>query len=38
MDPGVTLLKEFSRGFVRGKAKIETEQFGFAYLEQLLGL
>jgi len=38
MDPGVTLLKEFSRGFVRGKAKIETEQFGFAYLDQLLGL
>jgi hypothetical protein len=36
MDPGVTLLKEFSRGFVRGKAKIETEQFGFAYLERLL--
>ena len=36
MDPGVTLLKEFSRGFVRGKAKIETERFGFAYLEQLL--
>jgi hypothetical protein len=36
MDPRVTLLKEFSRGFVRGKAKIECEQFGFAYLEQLL--
>jgi hypothetical protein len=36
MDPGVALLKEFSRGFVRGKAKIETEQFGFVYLEQLL--
>lgn len=36
MDPGVTLLKEFSRGFIRGKAKIETERFGFAWLEQLL--
>jgi hypothetical protein len=36
MDPGVTLLRQFSRGFVSGKAKIETEQFGFAYLEQLL--
>jgi len=36
MDAGVALLKEFSRGFVRGKAKIETEQFGFAYLEKLL--
>ena len=36
MAPEVALLKEFSRGFVRGKAKIETEQFGFAYLEQLL--
>lgn len=36
MDSKVTLLKEFSRGFVRDKAKIETEQFGFAYLEQLL--
>jgi hypothetical protein len=36
MDPGVSLLKEFSRGFVAGKVKVETEQFGFAYLEQLL--
>jgi hypothetical protein len=36
MDPRVTLLKEFSREFTRGKAKIETEQFGFAYLERLL--
>jgi hypothetical protein len=36
MDPRVTLLKEFSRGFVRDKAKIESEEFGFAYLEQLL--
>ena len=30
------MLKEFCRGFAAGKAKIETEQFGFAYLEQLL--
>lgn len=36
MDPRVELLKEFSRGLIRGKAKIETEQFGFAYLERLL--
>lgn len=36
MDPRVTLLKEFSKGFVRDKAKIESEEFGFAYLEQLL--
>jgi hypothetical protein len=36
MDPRVTLLREFSRGFVRDKAKIETEQFGFDYLEELL--
>lgn len=36
MDPRVKLLKEFSRGFTRDKAKIETEQFGFAYLERLL--
>lgn len=36
MDPRVTLLKEFSRHFVGGRAKIESEQFGFAYLEELL--
>lgn len=36
MDPRVTLLKEFSRGFIRGRAKIETEQFGFDYLQRLL--
>jgi hypothetical protein len=36
MDPRVTLLKEFSRGFVSGKAKVETEQFGFEFLEWLL--
>lgn len=36
MDPRVTLLKEFSNGFVRDKAKVESEQFGFGYLEQLL--
>jgi hypothetical protein len=36
MDPRVILLKEFSRGFRKGKAKIEAEQFGFAYLDGLL--
>jgi hypothetical protein len=36
MDPRVTLLKEFARWFVGDKAKIESEQFGFAYLKQLL--
>jgi len=36
MDPRVGLLREFSRGFTPGTAKIETEQFGFAFLEQLL--
>lgn len=36
MDPRVSLLKEFSRCFVPGKAKIETERCGFDYLERLL--
>lgn len=36
MNARVKLLKEFSRGFASGKAKIETEQFGFAFLERLL--
>jgi hypothetical protein len=36
MDPRVTLLQEFSHGFVPGSAKIETEQFGFPFLEELL--
>lgn len=36
MDPRVTLLKEFSSGFIEGKAKIETDQFGFEFLEWLL--
>lgn len=36
MDSRVKLLKEFSSGFVRGKVKIETELFGFAFLESLL--
>jgi hypothetical protein len=36
MDPKVGLLRDFSRCFVPGKAKIETEKFGFAYLERLL--
>lgn len=36
MDPRVTLLKEFSSGFIGDRAKIEAEEFGFAYLERLL--
>lgn len=36
MDPRVALLKEFSRCFIEGTAKIETEQFGFAFVEWLL--
>ena len=36
MDRKVALLEEFSRGFVKGTVKIETEQYGFAFLEQLL--
>ncbi len=36
MDSRVTLLREFSRGFVPGTVKVETEQHGFAYLEQLM--
>lgn len=36
MDSRIALLREFSRGFIPGSVKIETEQHGFAYLEQLL--
>jgi hypothetical protein len=36
MDPRVELLKGFSRGFIPGTAKIETERFGFAFLDELL--
>ena len=36
MDPRVTLLREFSRTFIKGKAKIETEQFGFEFVDWLL--
>lgn len=36
MDPRVALLKEFSKGFSKSTVKIETEQFGFAFLEWLL--
>lgn len=36
MDPRVELLKEFSRGFIPGTAKIETGQFGFPFLDELL--
>lgn len=36
MDSRVSLLKDFSGGFIEGKAKIETEQFGFDFLAWLL--
>lgn len=36
MDPRLDLLREFSRGFAPGAAKIETERHGFAFLEELL--
>lgn len=36
MDPRVRLLEDFSKGFVRDKAKIEAELFGFEFLESLL--
>ena len=36
MDSRIALLREFSRGFIPGTVKVETEQHGFAYLEQLL--
>ena len=36
MDPRVSLLKEFSRGFTPGTAKVETEQYGFPFLDRLL--
>lgn len=36
MDPRVALLRGFSRRFVPGTAKVETDRFGFAFLEELL--
>lgn len=36
MDPRIALLKDFSRGFIAGSVKIETEQFGFTFLDWLL--
>jgi len=36
MDPRVKLLKEFSQAFIPGTVKVETEQFGFPFLEELL--
>ncbi|MDR3588821.1 MAG: hypothetical protein P4N41_04110 [Negativicutes bacterium] len=36
MDAKLTLLKEFYSGLPQDKAKIETECFGFAFLEELL--
>jgi hypothetical protein len=36
MDPRISLLQEFSRGFIPGTAKVETEQYGFPFLDRLL--
>lgn len=36
MDSRVELLRDFSQTFVEGSVKIETEQFGFAFLDWLL--
>jgi hypothetical protein len=36
MDSKLDLLREFSRGFASGTAKVETERYGFAFLEELL--
>jgi hypothetical protein len=36
MDPRVSLLKEFYRGFPKDRAKLETEEHGFAFLQRLL--
>ena len=36
MDPRVSLLKEFYRGLPKDRAKLETEGYGFDFLERLL--
>ncbi|HTZ21066.1 MAG TPA: hypothetical protein VMC06_09310 [Opitutaceae bacterium] len=36
MDPRVGLLKEFYRGLPKDRAKLETPEHGFAFLEKLL--
>jgi hypothetical protein len=36
MDPRVELLKEFYGGLPRDRAKVETHEFGFEFLERLL--
>jgi len=36
MDPRVSLLKEFYRGLPKDRAKLETPEHGFAFLEKLL--
>jgi hypothetical protein len=36
MDSRVSLLKEFCQGFPKDRAKLETEEYGFAFLERLL--
>ena len=35
MDPRISLLKEFYRGVPKDRAKLETEEHGFAILERL---
>jgi hypothetical protein len=36
MDPRISLLKEYYRGLPMDRAKLETHDYGFAYLERLL--
>ena len=36
MDPRVSLLKEFYRGLPKDRAKLETQEHGFVFLEKLL--
>jgi hypothetical protein len=36
VDPRVTLLKEFYRGLPKDRAKLETQEHGFPFLESLL--
>ncbi len=36
MDPRVSLLKEFYRGLPKDRAKLETHEYGFDFLEKLL--
>jgi hypothetical protein len=36
MDPRVSLLREFYRGLPKDRAKVETQEHGFAFLDRLL--